>query len=411
MFRNIAFVYTYYALRYLFPLFVVSVASYLMTSYELALLLTGQSIAMVAAQLVEYGFGLAGSRDIAAVHGIEKDRARVVTAVLSAQCLMAPASVALSALLFFSSPLHRGNDALILPLAMYGLALGFGAGWYFQGSGRVGLSATLEGLGNLLAMLCFGGALAIGGDVIAGITALAMGPILSSLAGWLIITRENSVSLSVRQGGVALRTNFSLFLVRAGITSYTASTTWLMSVLSTAEQTAVYGSALRVAGGVSQGLFGPLVQVMLPHMVQLGRNPIRERETLLRLGGILVTTGIAGAICLYIAAPLLAGLLLGSEDATGPIRILCWMIIPISLSQFSGLYVLVANRKDRYVAISIFIGALFNVLTALYLAPRSGADGMSLSRVLSETVIAVAQTLFAWPTIRRVTSSPKGCCS
>src|SRR5262245_6176058 len=231
MFRDVAFIYTYYGLRYLFPLFVVSLASYLMTSYALALLLTSQSIAMVAAQIVEYGFGLAGSRDVAAANGDEQDRTRVVVAVLSAQCLMVPASVALSTLLFFTSPLHRGNDVLILPLAVYGLALGFGAGWYFQGSGRVGLSITLEGLGIMLAMLCFGGALAIGGNVIAGVTALALGPILSSSLGWVIISRENRVGLSLRQGVAALKGNFSLFMVRAGITSYTAATTWLMSVI------------------------------------------------------------------------------------------------------------------------------------------------------------------------------------
>jgi O-antigen/teichoic acid export membrane protein len=409
MFRNIAFIYTYYGLRYLFPLFVVSLASYLMTSYALALLLTSQSIAMVAAQVVEYGFGLAGSRDVAAVDGNKEDRARVVAAVLSAQCLMVPASVVLSALLFFLSPLHQGNDVLIVPLAVYGVALGFGAGWYFQGSGRVGLSITLEGLGIMLAMLCFGGALAIGGNVIAGVIALSLGPILSSSLGWAIITRENSVGLSLRQGVAALKANFSLFLVRAGITSYTAATTWLMSVVSTAEQTAIYGSALRIAGGVSQGLFGPLVQVMLPHMVQLGKTPIRERMTLLRLGAVLATTGIVGAVCLYMAAALLAQLLLGNEQAAHAIRILCWMLIPISISQFSGVYVLITNRRDRDVAISIFIGAVFNLLTALYLTPAWGANGMSLSRVLSEAVIASVQTLFAWPIIRKVASSPKGC--
>jgi O-antigen/teichoic acid export membrane protein len=65
-----------------------------------------------------------------------------------------------------------------------------------------------------------------------------------------------------------------------------------------------------------------------------------------------------------------------------------------AFNQFAGFYVLVPRNKDRLLAIAGVASGLANLAAALYLAPRHGAIGMALARVIGEATLSLLLLCF-----------------
>jgi PST family polysaccharide transporter len=384
MMQRLALVYGYHALRYLTPVLTIAAMAHWLGKVDLAIVLVAQSVAALTAQIIEYGFGMAGARDVAAAEDANR-RGRVVSDVLSAQLLLAIAAGIAALILVFTSPILREREAVLAPVILGTVVVGFGSGWYFQGTERVRLSVGYEGLGQLLSLGLLVAVLATNPNPIAVVWALYFGPLIATSYAWRKIMREVRVRLAFRAGFSSLRGNVALFLARASITSYTAASTWLMALLSDPFQTATYGAALRVLVGAS-ALFAPLAQVMLPYLVKAQRDPSRKMR-LEVLGYSLLAVGLAAGAAAHGAADPIADLILHNPACAPVIRVLGFTLPVIALSQFFAIYVLVPRRQDAYVAAGTIAGAVCSLALALALAPAHGAIGMSYARLCGEIAI------------------------
>ena len=401
--RNLAFVYVYYVCRYALPIVIVGALTRHFDPTSLTALLTGQSVSAMGAQIIEYGFGLAGPRDVAAALD-GQGRATVVSSIASAQLMLFVPSALVCLMLSAASPVLHVWSAETAPICAYALVSGVGPGWYFQGSGRAQLAAVLEGAGQLVALglLLTGLRHQIG--PVGALCAMAAGPALSSVVGWIVILREAPVALSRRAGTRALSGGVALFLTRASLTSYTAASTWLMTLFAGPLEVARFAPALRVASGAA-GAFTPLAQVMLPVVVRLEARGAGLDATLVRLGAALAGGGVAAAVALCLTASIASRLIFGVSAPAASLSVLAAMLAPIAISQFVGTYVLIPGRKDRWLAASVVAGALANIGLAAALARPFGAVGMAAARVGSETIVAGVQILSALPTLARLGAS------
>jgi PST family polysaccharide transporter len=400
MIKNVALVYVYFVLRHAFPLAILLLLANGFEQYEVAVILAAQSAAMVAGPLIEYGFAVGGVRDIALEHTPE-GRTRIVSAVGTAQALLAVPALLLTLALVFSSPLLAPHAILIVIGIIYALGLGATPAWYFQGTDRVRIAIINEVIGltcsvSLLALVAWQG----GGPILAT-AALASGQAIAALLGWRIVLAECPASLDLAGARAQLRDCAALFTVRMSLATYSTGATWLASLLTTAAETARFGLAIRLIGALSM-VFAPLAQVLLPHVVKLyAADHAGSMPFLKKVLALFVAVGVAMAAGVIITADPIAHYVLGDDAIASPLAILAAFLPLTAASQFIISYVLVPLRADRALAVATATGALAMLLVAIALAPIYQADGMAASRTLGEVLLLALYATFAAVATRR----------
>jgi PST family polysaccharide transporter len=96
--------------------------------------------------------------------------------------------------------------------------------------------------------------------------------------------------------------------------------------------------------------------------------------------GLLV---LCGALTL---SPIVLPLIFGEAFTPSGHVLQCfaWMFPFAAFNDFAAFYVFVPRRKDRPLAIAGAASGIANLLAALWLAPRFGAEGMAFARVIGE---------------------------
>ena len=99
--------------------------------------------------LIEFGFNISATREIARHRDDRGECGRVMSGVVGAQVLLAFAGVALALTFSRFVPILREHPELLWAGLAYGVAQGFAPFWFFQGLERMRLSAALELSGKL----------------------------------------------------------------------------------------------------------------------------------------------------------------------------------------------------------------------------------------------------------------------
>lgn len=401
MIKNVVLVYVYFVLRHVFPLAILLLLANGFAQYDAAVILAAQSAAMVAGPLIEYGFAVGGVREIA-LEPTREGRTRIVSAIGTAQALLAIPALLLTLALVLSSPLLDEHTILILIGIVYAIGLGATPAWYFQGTDRVRIAIVNEVIGltcsvSLLALVAWQG----GGPILAT-AALSTGPTIATLLGWRAVLGECRARFDVLAAMEQLRDCTALFTVRMSLATYSTGATWLASLLTTPVETARFGMAIRLIGALSM-VFAPLAQVLLPHVVKLyASDEVGKTPLLKRVFAAFVIVGVGLAVGTIVTADPVARYVLGDAAIASPLAILAAFLPLTAASQFIISYVLVPLRADRALATGTAIGAAAMLLLAIWLAPIYQADGMAASRTLGEVLLLVLYGTFALVATRRV---------
>src|SRR5690606_15549306 len=137
---------------YLFPLVTLPYLSRVLGPQGFGLLAIGQSLALYLQPLVEYGFALSGTREVARHRGEKEVLTNIFSGVFGARLLLVlPAS--LLALLALQLPALRQQEKIVFSALFWAIAWGNSPVWFFQGLERMRSVALLEVLTRSLATL------------------------------------------------------------------------------------------------------------------------------------------------------------------------------------------------------------------------------------------------------------------
>ncbi|MDQ6664686.1 MAG: flippase [Acidobacteriota bacterium] len=367
--------------------------------------------------LIEFGFNLSATREIARHRDSRGVCSEVMAGVLGAQIGLAVLGVALALLAARWIPLLRDNPRLLLAGLFYALAQGFLPLWFFQGLERMRVAAALEISGKIVALaglFIFVHAPADGWKVLA---LQGLAPALSSVAGiWLayraIPFRAPSLEL-VRE---ALRTGWPMFLFRGGESLYGAGNAFILGLFAPPVVVGYFSSAEKM-GKAAFGLLNPIREALYPRLSHLAiHNPARG-ASLARLGAVVMGLGglFTGGL-LYLAAPVLIRILMGHafDPAVQVLRILSVLPFLLSFTYSIGLQWLWPLGRDGVVNRIILMAGVLNVCLAFLLARRFMHLGMAWSVVASETFVCVclvtivvrSTAFFDSPLVSRTRRSP-----
>lgn len=406
---NILVLYGVHVANYLFPLLTVPYLARVLGPKEWGLLAFAQTFAVYLQFVVEYGFGLSATRQVAQARDSLKGRAELLAGVLGAKLLL---SLLILGLAFAIAPLlldrFHGHTLLFWAAVFRALVAAYSPLWYFQGLERMRPVALLDVASRAVALVLIFLLVKDPGDapkvlLLQGVASL----LATALALWLAYREVPWVWPRPPLVAQALRMGFSLFLSQLAGSLHTLGNTFILGLLAPPQAVGYYAGAERIANAFL-GLFYPMGRALYPrigHLVHGGREGVRKAARLARVG--LYLLGLGGAALgafVGLSAPLLVRALLGAgyEEAVFALRILAFLIPLSALSQVLGIQWMLPQGMDRPFNAIIMGAGLWNLALALLLAPRLQHLGMALAVVAAEAWV----TLAMWVYLRRRGKDP-----
>jgi PST family polysaccharide transporter len=360
--------------------------------------LAAQAFAVWTAVLLDYGFTLSATREIAR----QPSRAAastVVAGVFAAKLILVACSLLMWLVATLSIPIFRDDPVLALLGWAAGVAQSVNPLWYFQGIQRLKAPSSAYVGGRILSVVAIFALVRAGSDdwivLAAQASASAMAAIFSLVlqyrsVKWLPPTWAGAKS--------ALRQGRSMFVYRGAVSLYTVANPIIVSLFLPTSQVALYGGAERLSRAALSG-FGPISQAVYPHVTYLVTRDLRDAARVaLRSLAALVTIGIGGATIGWIAAPLVISTLLGPDfgPSVNVLRILLLSFPAIGASTVLGIQWMVPLGMDRPFTVLVVVAGAVNIILAVALVPTFGISAMAWSVVIAETLVTVGMGVTLW---------------
>jgi polysaccharide transporter, PST family len=387
--RDALIVYGGYSFRFVSPLLLYPLLTRRLGAEMFGAYATSYSLALMLSVVVEYGFNLTGTRDIA-VAPDAATRGRIASRIVFARLLLIPVALVIGGGLIAINPVLREYPSIAAIAVLLGCAQGSTAFWYFQGVRKVLVAVVLEIGGQILALLATVLLVRTAQDAELAIALQMAGFVICAILGITLMFREAPAARTgFVDAGSALRDGFPIFLSRSAVMIYTAASVFVLAALAGPLQAALYGAAERVTGAFT-ALLRPLSSVVLPRLsVEMSLDASQGFRSGFFV--LVATTSffLAIALALVAAAPYLAPLLFGSsfKAASHPLQWLAVSLPIVAMNTILGSQIMVALRLDSAIMRVLLMGGAVNLLLAFPLVAIWAAPGMAATRLMTELVI------------------------
>ena len=401
--RETVALYAVHGATYFLPLLVIPLVVRVLGPEQWGLLSMFQSFALYTSMLIEYGFGLSGTRDVARLRSDAGARAQVLADVTAAKLILLAALGTVITALWFALPLFQEHSRLFGAAVFFAVAQGASVVWYLQGAGQTARIAKAEVISRSVATLLVFAFLRRPDQgwlllLFNGLAALA-----SVVIGVVLIKADTPLMRPVWAGGVrALQSGLSMFFFRGAVSMYTLGNAFILGLFVAPQMVGYYSGAERISKGFL-GLMQPLAQSLfaqLNHRLhQAEPDPQRlGRFSVALLGGVGAVLGVV----IWTAAPLLVRILLGPgfESSIAPLRILALLPVLVGLGTALGMNWMLPRGLDRQFNTVIAAAGVLNVVLAWLLAPGLQHIGMCIAVTASEAFVVAG--CFTYLRIRKM---------
>jgi PST family polysaccharide transporter len=382
-----------YLMRYVYLIIVVPFYGRVLGVAEYGRVLASMSLMNVIWMLVSFGFNFVGMRELSKANSAQECNA-IYSLHVSARLILAVIGAAIGIVATLSSPVLSERPLIGVLATMLGIVSALNLGWLFQGRHHFRTPIMIEVFGFAVSLVLVLTLVRGPEDSVWVLASLLIAGVASSIISYGLATRQLGWPRLTFSGVVPLlRNSTMLFCYSSGSVVLTASSTYLLTLLSTPAQVGYFGAAERFAT-IGLSLMSPAGQVFIPTITRQlaqgdkeGAHATTRRGAMLLLGyGLLV---LCGALTL---SPFVLPLILGAEfePSAHVMQVFAWMFPFAAFNELVAFYVFVPRKKDKVLAIAGLVSGLVNLVAALVLAPRFGAMGMASARVIGEAALSVA---------------------
>jgi PST family polysaccharide transporter len=152
--QNAAALYGVQLVRKVLPLIIVPYLARTLGASGWGVVAFTLSMAELIVLLIEFGFNLSATREVARARDSGEGYGAIMSGVLGAQALLATAGVLCAIVVSRFIPLLRDQPKLLAAGLFYAIAQGFIPLWFFQGLERMRLAATIEACGRIAGLVC-----------------------------------------------------------------------------------------------------------------------------------------------------------------------------------------------------------------------------------------------------------------
>jgi PST family polysaccharide transporter len=394
---DLLFVYLAYALRYLYLLILTPFYGRVLGVEGYAQVLAAMSLMNMVWLFVSWGFVPAGGREIATAP--RSGYGGIFWQHVSARALLSTLALGGGIVATLASPILASHPVIGVCAVLLGIVSAYNLGWYFTASERPRHTVKLEVLGFVLSLIPILSLVRAPGDAWVVLACLLVSGVMAlALAHWWVRHEISPARFSPAAGLALVRSSSTLFVYTCSSTLLVASSTYLLSLLSSGSEVGSFGAAERLVS-VGLSVMGPASQIFVPRITALflhdeGAAFRMVRKAALLLGGI----GLSGLVASLLLGHWVVRLIFGAGfEASVPVLHLLAIVFPLAaINQIIGAYVLVPQHREGLLTRVTLIGAGLSLLCAIPAGLAWGALGMAAARVGGELAVAAMLLLTSW---------------
>jgi PST family polysaccharide transporter len=349
-----------------------------------------QSLAACTALLIEFGFELSATRQVARCRQDLDHLASVVAGVFGSQAVLAAGTVAVALLVRNWVPILRNHPTLVAFSLLVAVAEGLNPTWYFIGMERMGVVAALEITCKSAAAMAIFFLVRSPEDAKTVLALQAAAALLSILAALSLVYRKIPFRLPSRQlVHAALRNGWPMFLLRSSESFYTLGNAFILGFFVGPTAVGYFAGPEKITRALA-GLFNPIRQSLYPRLSRLMQTSPAQGARLARVGmSITGLGGLAMGLGVFLLAPWLVRIVFGSQFAPAVAVLRLLSILPplVSVAQSIGMQWLLPLGKERVVTRTVMMAGVLHVLLVLLLVPKLAHVGMAAVVICSETFV------------------------
>jgi len=399
LFKNALSLYGAQFAGYIVPLVTIPYLARVLLPAAFGMLVFAQSFALWMALLVDYGFNLSATRDVARLRNAPNELARLVAGVMGAKALLGAASMAVTLTAVACIPAFGAHPKHVIFAGLFTLGQGLSPLWYHQGRERMIGPVLTDTAGRLvpaLSVFAFVHAPEHGWRVLA-VQAIGSLAATITLAIW-VYTSVKWERPTWRTTANALKSGWLLFVAQGSISLYTAANSFILGLFAPPAAVGWYGGAEKISKAVS-GLLGPASRALYPRMSHLVATDSAQARSLgLRSVAAMGAVGLALGAGVFFGAPLLVRCLLGPayEHASRLLSVLALALPCIALSNVFGIQWMLPLGLDRAFNRIFVVAGFLGLLSALLASSIWGPIGMAWVVVGTEALVTGATFQALW---------------
>lgn len=385
--QNLLALYGVQFANYLLPLLTLPYLARVMGPSGFGVLAVGQSLAQYFSLVVEYGYSLSATREVAQNRDDPGRLARILSGVLGARLFLSLIVTLLAWGLGTWIPVLREHPALLWSGVFWAIALGFSPIWYFQGRERLRKIALVEVLTKAMAVVGIFALVRAPVDAYKVMLLQGLASFVASGVAWVWAWREvGFLRPKFVWAYEALRLGWRLFFSIAATTFYTSANSFILGIFVSPQQVGYYAGAERLTRALLS-LAYPLNRVYLPRLSYLVNHDPPTSQVLFKRNTLFMfLLGISGVALVWIFAPLVTRLFLGEQYTPSVMlmRLLSLILLPVALANVWGIQWMLAHRLDRDLNGIYIVAGLLGLGFMLVLVPQMGAVGVVVGVIVAE---------------------------
>jgi polysaccharide transporter, PST family len=346
-----------------------------------------QAFAVIGTAIVDYGFQISATRDLAEAGGDGRAVRARASGVLTAKATVA-VFYALGVLALWPIfPAFFRSPAMVTAATAAAIFQGLNFYWFFAGLQRVLIASLLDLLARSL------GAIGIlifvhhSNDALAAVASLAIGNAIAFVASLSIAWRRSrGFSLSFVEAKRSMAAGRHIFVQGLFGNIYVGATSFVLGLFVSPYYVGVFSAAEKLVRAAQLPQL-PIRLVFYPKILAaIGRSPEAGKAQLLRLAGFVLPVMAFGSFILFVAAEPIVRLALGANLAPAANLLRLMAIVPLlaSATDFISVFWLLANGRDRMVTWIVVGGLASQTLTIIVFAVLwpgwAGATAIVLSQ-------------------------------
>ncbi len=383
--------------NYLAPLLVWPYLMKVLGAEQFGIFSFGIALSQYLMMLVDFGFNLTATKQIALAQGNSAEINRLFSATMAAKLILLLLS-GIFALAISLIPTYSAYRVMVWITWLIVVGNTFSMFWLFQGAGKIRLVAIINAAMKLLILPLTFVFVKTQADVyiaawIQGTAFLCAGIVMALLTrcmGLARVVRVNWIDIKEQ-----LRSSWSIFLSNAATSIYTALFVIILAYFVSADEVGRYAAAEKLMRCLCYLIWIPVSQAYFPRVSHLSVENREEGYRLIRLLTIVmaVSLGVMGVALAFGAEPLTEWL---GKDYVGIGRISAILaIVPmmVGIGGVQGQMGLIAmggeNEKTAFRNVYLFAGtiALISVCVLSYIW---GTLGTAIALVLTEGFVCVS---------------------
>lgn len=388
--RNFGYLVILQGVNFILPLVTMPYLVRVLGSDKFGLVMFAQSFAVFFNVLVDFGFNLSATREIA----VNKNNSTVVAEIFSSVLLIKGSLLILSFLvllgLTFTVP-NLKNESMVFLLS-FGVVFGQAIFpiWYFQGIEKMQFVTITNVLAKVLFTILIFALIKEKSDYLLVPIFNTIGFVVAGIIGLVIALRSvKLVGPNWLKTKLRFKESFQLFISNLSVTLYTVSNTVILGFFTNNTLVGVYASFEKLILAV-KNIYGPLFQAMFPWLSKKKEKEMGEitQKMILPLFGL----GLSIFLVIYFAGDYILEVIYADEiisSYSNVFRLLGLIAVFSALNMlFNTLFLSVRKKYHERMLIMIVTGVL-NLILGIGLVQSYDIWGIAITVTFSEFILLV----------------------